>query len=273
MIELHFWEQLAAIAECGTLSAASEQLHITQPALSRSMKKLEELLDVTLFDRGKNKIALNETGIIAADYASRLLEYEEDLVEKIRMHYQSHHTIKVGSCAPVPARDIVPRLMIRYPGKTISSEIKEEEALLRQFYEGNIQIAVLSHPLDDPSVYCRKLLVEKMFFSVTELNPLAKRKSVSLQDIDGQTILLYSGIGLWYDLCKTKLSHSRLLLQSEFDVFQELADASEFPFFISDWHLEHSVPPKNRIFLPISDPETTVTYYYVCKKSERDYLK
>lgn len=129
MIELHFWEQLTAIAECGTLSAASEQLHITQPALSRSMKKLEELLDVTLFDRGKNKIALNETRIIAADYASRLLEYEEDLVKKIRMHDQSRHTIKVGSRAPVPARDIVPRLMIRYPGKTISSEIREEEAL------------------------------------------------------------------------------------------------------------------------------------------------
>ena len=48
MIELHFWEQLVAIADCGTISAASEKLHLTQPALSRSMKRLEELLGVPI---------------------------------------------------------------------------------------------------------------------------------------------------------------------------------------------------------------------------------
>lgn len=92
MIELHFWEQLVAIAECGTLSAASEKLHLTQPALSRSMKRLEELLDVMLFERGKNKITLNDTGKMTAANAVRLLEHETDLVEKTPMIKRIAHS-------------------------------------------------------------------------------------------------------------------------------------------------------------------------------------
>ena len=273
MIELHFWEQLTTIAECGTLSAASEKLHLTQPALSRSMKRLEELLDVTLFERGKNKITLNETGKMAAEHAIRLLEHESDLVDKIRTYDQAHRTLGIGSCAPVPLREFVPHLMTRYPSQTISSELQSEEILLRKFHEGMLQMIILNHPIDEPDIRCRELMKEKMFFCVTKLNPLAGHKEVSLQDIDGQTILLYSKIGFWYDVFKEKLPHSRLLLQSEFDIFRELADASEFPFFVSDWHLKNSSLSEQRICIPITDTEASIIYYYISKKSARDYLK
>lgn len=56
MIEIYLLEQLKAFHDCGTLSAASEQLHLSQPALSRSMKKMEEILGVTLFERQKIKL-------------------------------------------------------------------------------------------------------------------------------------------------------------------------------------------------------------------------
>ena len=54
MFELHQLEQLITVAECGTLSAAAEELHLSQPALSRSMQKLEAELQVPLFTRHKN---------------------------------------------------------------------------------------------------------------------------------------------------------------------------------------------------------------------------
>lgn len=62
MIELYQLVQLLAVADCGTMSGAAEQLHLSQPALSRSMQKLEDTLQVTLFDRQKNKISLNKKG-------------------------------------------------------------------------------------------------------------------------------------------------------------------------------------------------------------------
>ena len=78
MIEIYLLEQLKAFHDCGTLSAASEQLHLSQPALSRSMKKMEEILGVTLFERQKNKIALNENGMMAAGYSAKILEQEKE---------------------------------------------------------------------------------------------------------------------------------------------------------------------------------------------------
>ena len=74
MLELYQLLQLLAIAECGTISKAAEQLHLSQPALSRSMQKLEEELQVTLFDRQKNKITLNKNGRLAVEQARRVVE-------------------------------------------------------------------------------------------------------------------------------------------------------------------------------------------------------
>ena len=52
MVKLHNLEQLVAFAEYGTLSKASEELHISQPSVTRTMKLLEKELDVSLFYQG-----------------------------------------------------------------------------------------------------------------------------------------------------------------------------------------------------------------------------
>ena len=62
MLDLEELRQLAAFARWGTLSRAAEELHISQPTLSRTMQSLEEEFGVSLFIREKNKIELNETG-------------------------------------------------------------------------------------------------------------------------------------------------------------------------------------------------------------------
>lgn len=58
MIKIYLLEQLVTFAQCGTLFATAERLHTSQPALTRSMKKLKTLLDVTLFSRSKNRLIL-----------------------------------------------------------------------------------------------------------------------------------------------------------------------------------------------------------------------
>ena len=84
MIELYLLEQLDAFHRCGTLSAAAEELHLSQPSLSRSMQKLEDTLGVPLFERQKNRLALNSTGILAAEDAGRILSSVAAMEERIR---------------------------------------------------------------------------------------------------------------------------------------------------------------------------------------------
>ena len=85
MIEMYLLEQLDALAQCGTLVAASEQLHITQPSMSRAMKKLEEIVGVELFEHRGNRLILNDYGRLAAEYAHRILESQDELVVRVRM--------------------------------------------------------------------------------------------------------------------------------------------------------------------------------------------
>ena len=83
MIELEQLQHFITFHECGTLSKAAKQLNISQPVLTRSMQKLEEELDVSLFTRTKNKITLNETGLFALSLAKRILEDTKDMHKQL----------------------------------------------------------------------------------------------------------------------------------------------------------------------------------------------
>lgn len=110
MIELHELRQFVTFADAGTLSEAAEILHLSQPALSRNMKKLEEHLEITLFDRQKNKLMLNENGKYVLTLARKVLEEADALEEKAREFDRRQRMIRLGVCAPAPVWLIVPLL-------------------------------------------------------------------------------------------------------------------------------------------------------------------
>ena len=97
MVEIYQLEQLLAFAACGTLSGAAERLHLSQPALSRSMQRLEAELQVPLFDRQKNRIEFNENGRMAAECARQVVQACQDMVRRVQAFDRSRRTILLGS--------------------------------------------------------------------------------------------------------------------------------------------------------------------------------
>lgn len=147
MMELYLLEQLIAFSRQGTLSGAAEKLHISQPALSQSMKKLEESLGVSLFERSKNKIALNENGIMAVQLGEKLLEQSREMEERLRLFDRSRRTLSVGGCAPVPLWDLLPLLSRLYPQMNVSTEMKNsDEELLAGLNKEMYQLIVTHSP-------------------------------------------------------------------------------------------------------------------------------
>lgn len=108
MIELYELRQFVAFADAGTLSEAAEILHLSQPALSRNMKKLEEDLGITLFERKKNKLDLNQNGIYVLGLAKKLLEEADSFTAKARDFDRRNRTISLGTCAPAPVWTLAP---------------------------------------------------------------------------------------------------------------------------------------------------------------------
>ena len=123
MIEIYLLEQLAAVAEHGTLIKAAEALYLSQPALSRSMKKLETQLGVSLFDRDNSKITLNKTGQYAVEYARRILELDREMCEGVADFDRRQRTVSVGACAPFPLGELTPVIQERFVEMAVTTEL------------------------------------------------------------------------------------------------------------------------------------------------------
>lgn len=191
MIEISLWEQLTAFAEEGTLSKAAERLHTSQPALTRSMKKLEMELGIPLFRRSKNHMTLNDTGRLAVTYARQLMEQDRELVLRLKAYDRSLHTISLGFCAPVPQMVLTPMINDFYEGMTISADMKDDCDFPSRLLDGTYQLAVTHFPLDKEEFYCRKCGEEQLFLSVPPDSSLAFYPEIRLSDLNGLSVLLF----------------------------------------------------------------------------------
>lgn len=270
MMELYLLEQLIAFSRQGTLSGAAEKLHISQPALSQSMKKLEESLGVSLFERSKNKIALNENGIMAVQLGEKLLEQSREMEERLRLFDRSRRTLSVGGCAPVPLWDLLPLLSKLYPQMNVSTEMKNSDEELLAGLNKEMYQLIVTHSPPDIDLYGQPFRTERLFLSVPLEHPLANRKALTPADIDGQNLLLYTDIGFWHSFCREKLPNAHFLMMNEWDAFGEVAGTGAFPSFITDAHMERDGVPQNRVVIPIIDEQTEATYYCVCRAESRD---
>lgn len=265
MPEINQLQQLLCISKHGNLSKAAEELHLSQPALSRSMQRLESELQMSLFERSKNKITFNPTGDLAVEYAKKVIGQMDDMILHLRSFERSRHTIAVGSCAPAPLWDIVPQLSSLYPEMTISSETKETDILLQGLENRVYQLIVTPFPINEPDIYCAKYTEEQLMFSLPPGHVLSSSKGLHFKDLDGETMLLFSQIGFWHQIHTKKMPSTHFLLQNEQFAFTELVKASALPSFTSNLALKKSGTPDNRVIIPILDEEAHVTYYCSCK--------
>lgn len=273
MIEIGQVEQLLAVSKYGTLSKAAEALHISQPALSRAMQKLEEELQVPIFDREKNRITLNATGKVAVDYAQKVLFSANDMIARVREYDRMTHTISIGSCAPAPLWDLVPYAGKIYKDMAISSEIKMPDILLSGLENDLYTAVVLNKIPDSKELYYELYDTETLYFSLAPNHPLADSKALFFKNLDGQTMLLYSRIGVWYPMHLETQPHTHFILQDNREVFMDLTQNSTLPTFISDLSIERDGKPDNRKIIPIIDKEATNSFYLVYKKKNKKLLE
>ena len=270
MLELYLLRQLAAFKEYGTLSEAAERLYLSQPALSRNMRKLEDEIGVPLFVRSRNKLELNENGRLTAGLAERALSEIDSIAKQVRDFDRSRRTISLGVCAPAPTWKLTPLLSQLYPTMTIRTEITEETELLEGLYNGQYQLIVLHFQPDDPHCISAACGTEKLFFSLPPTHRLAKASALSFSDLDGENFLLMSEIGFWHDMTVRKMPRSRFLIQNDRFTFDEIVNASVLPSFSTDTANAFFASTYDRVDIPITDEEAEVRYYLVCLKKHEE---
>lgn len=269
MIELYQLRQFAAFADAKTLSGAAEILHLSQPALSRNMKKLEDDLGITLFERKKNKLELNENGRYVLDLAEKLLRDADSLSAKARDFERRNRTITLGVCAPAPIWRLAPLIANYFPHMSLQTETDRDTRLLTGLTDNTYQLIATHVKPDEKQYFWKECMKENLMFALPKGHKYARRKSLSFSEMNGENMLLMPDIGFWDFVRTDKMPDSRFLTQSDRFNFNELIQASSLPAFTSDLAEKYTEIPSGRVNIPISDKESAVTYYLVCKSETK----
>lgn len=271
MADYDILRQFVTFYRTGTLRETAEKLHISQPTLTRNMQKLESEFDVPLFQRTKNSISLNATGFLAAEDAEMLLKQMDNMLQRAREFDRKNRTIMLGACTPVHVPELIRRITDINPTATISSEVKKVPQLLEGIKNGTYNIILLPFCPEGDDLFYKTWGEEHLSFLLPKRHRFARRKSLSVSEMNGENMLLFQDIGFWHDLVVEKMPDSRFLVQTERYTFMELIENSTMPVFTTDYVLNANpcaAPIGSRVTVPISDPEFNVTYYLVCKKED-----
>lgn len=273
MLELRQLKELLTLAQTKTVSEAAKQLCLSQPALSRSLQRLEEELKVELFARSKNKVELTDTGELAVTYARQILDLSELMVTTLRRYQEAKHTITLQTCAPAPLWELTTLLSIVCPKLTQMVSINDDEAALTQaLFQGEADCVVVTVPPTEPNpeLICLPFLTEHLYFAVHRCNQLADRRELSFAQLDGGTFLLRPHIGFWQHVIDQYLPHSEFLHQQDDHAFNTIVSASCLLSFTSDIVLRREGARPERVCIPISDPAAQVTYHaLLLRRNER----
>ncbi len=271
MFDLEQLRQLVAIEEAGSLSAAAETLHLSQPALRRSMQRLEAELGVTLFDRKRNRAALNRVGELAVERARSVLHSVHEMAEELLLFETRLSTVTIGSCAPAPMWDLAAELAERFPEKTYATESGETEALIDGLESGHYRLILTDRPVEQPGLLCRRYTEEQLCVALPPEHPLSGRKSIRLAELGEESILSYKDFGVWQRIVDRNPSLC-YLVQSDRGTLAELVRASSLPCFTSNLTASR-IRAVNRVSVPLADEDASVTFFLCAREADRALLQ
>lgn len=268
-IESYILNAFVSFAENKTLTKTAEELHISQPSLSLAMQKLEELMGVKLFERNKNKIVLNENGLFALEYAKKIMALQNEMIKQTRFFDEKNKSLRFGSIAYAPEKELLPKLNQYFMGTKIVSKISDSELeLLSGLEDGSFDFVILQNRKE--GYFYSELFTEHLYAFIPKTHKFASKKSITLEELSGEKFLIMKNIGFWEEIVKSKITNADFFWQDNFDHLQDLINFSTIPSFITNITRDstnfNTVETRERIAVPISDKEVNVTFYFVCKR-------
>ncbi|MFT4175271.1 MAG: LysR family transcriptional regulator [Luteolibacter sp.] len=193
-MELRQLRHFVEICEQGSISAAARKLRLSQPALSRQIKALEETFDTPLFERGAHSIQLTSAGELLLGESRKLLKFCDGMVEKVRTAAHGD-PLRVGY-APSLAGEFLSVAIGRFtqfhPRVRVSlfdwSSIEMHQGLT----QGKLDLVVGAPcPRPNDSIHWEPLWSYGWRVIVSSQHPFATKVRISPEDLAGQKLLLY----------------------------------------------------------------------------------
>jgi DNA-binding transcriptional LysR family regulator len=182
-----------AVYEAGSVTAAAQRLHMTQPAVSRLIGDLEKELGLQLFARQRQRLVCTEDGrsfFYEAERALAAVDQVVDIARDIRTLKGAHLrvvTMMMASFGILPAA--TKALLAMHPQARVSINIRDVHDMADWVATGPYDVGIAVLPFDDPRVECELLATVSCVLAVPKDHRLAQKRVVSLRNLAGERVL------------------------------------------------------------------------------------
>jgi DNA-binding transcriptional LysR family regulator len=195
-VELRHLPYFVAVAEMENVSKAALKLHVSQPALSRQIRDLEDEIGVALFERTAKSVSLTEPGWVFFKEAREVLLHADDAVKKARaMAKADEGELHVGY-SPTPVARMLPKVLRACQRAMPKVHIKLHDLAnhenIARLRDGRLQLAFVVRPPKAGVLHglrYEELMRQQICLAVPLQHPFARRRTVSLADAAGEPFI------------------------------------------------------------------------------------
>jgi LysR family transcriptional regulator, hydrogen peroxide-inducible genes activator len=196
MITLTQLEYIVAVDTYRHFGRAAESCFVTQPTLSMQIKKLEEDLEVIIFDRSKQPLIPTDVGQRLVDQAKVVLSESQELRNIIKDHKNEVSGLLRIGVIPTLAPYLLPLFIGRYKRAWPNIIIKVEElttaGIIELLHKDLLDVGILVTPLKEEKIIEKPVFYEEMMIYANENHPLHQKEEVTVKDIATPDIWLLS---------------------------------------------------------------------------------
>jgi LysR family hydrogen peroxide-inducible transcriptional activator len=185
-----------SLAKTGSFLEAADQCFVSQPTLSMQVKKLEDSLQVTLFDRSKHPIKLTDTGKIFIEKAKEILQATRALDEHIRFAKgEISGELRIGiipTLAPFILPGFLSKFAAEYPKLKLSVVEMVTNEIVKKLAHDDLDLGILVTPLRNASIKEFPIFYEEILLYVNKNHPNSAETFWDLKSIDLNQIWMLS---------------------------------------------------------------------------------
>ena len=181
-----------AVAEHANFTRAAQAVGVTQPALSRSVAKLEEELGQPVFERRTRSVVLTEAGQLLQSRAQQILSLIEDTRAEITDDGQTGRVriAAIPTIAPYYLPSALKRFSRAFPKASVVVQEDTTDQLLKRLTDGSIDLAILALPIDAKYLKTDELFEEELFLVLPAGHTLSDRSQIRMNDIESLPFIL-----------------------------------------------------------------------------------
>ena len=185
-IDLRQLEVLQAVAAHGSLTEAAGVLHVTQPAISHQIRKLETELGVALTERAGRRIRLTAAGQEVVQHAARIAQAIDDLRENMRQHsglVRGQLRIAAVSTANYFITDDIGRFRQRFPAIEIGLQVANRDGILALLDANQSDLAITGQLPEDSDLIARPFKPNPLVVIARPDHPLTGSNVIAPQEL------------------------------------------------------------------------------------------